>query len=74
MLSQPAVKDVHRMLEEYLHNRSDLGVWNAVANRIMVPSNPFESKSMGRPQPWFVLFAGSFMAAAIAFLYFNFWS
>jgi hypothetical protein len=74
MLSQPTVKEVHRMLEEYLHNRSDLGVWNAVANRIMVPGNPFESKSIGRPQQWLVLFSGSFLAAVIAFLYFNFWN
>ncbi len=74
MLLQPTVKEVHRILEGYLHNRSDLGVWDAVANPIMVPSNPFEPKSIGRPQPWFVLFSGSFLAAAIAFFYFNFWN
>jgi hypothetical protein len=64
--------EIHRMLEEYLQNRSDLGAWNAVASRIMVPSNPFDPKSIRRPRPWFVLFSGSFLAAVIAFLYFNF--
>ena len=65
---------VHTMLEQYLRNRSDLGVWNAVAMRVMGPRSLFEPESVRKPQPWFVLFLTLSSAALGAFVYFNLWN
>lgn len=65
--------DVHGMLAEYLHNRPEVGVWKAVATRILEPRNPFEPESIRRPQRWFVLFVLILLTWVGAFIYFNFW-
>ena len=64
------------MLRQYLSRRSDLGLWNAVAEKILEPKNPFGQgqKERRRPQRWFVLLLVSSFAAVIAFVYFNFWN
>ena len=67
-------KDVDRMLRQCLRRRSDLGLWNAVAAKILEPQNPFGHGERRRPQRWFVLSLVSAFAAAIAFAYFNFWN
>jgi hypothetical protein len=61
------------MMEQYLRRRSDLGIWSAVSTRIMTARNSLEQKSVRSPQPWFVLFSSSVLAAIIAFVYFNLW-
>ncbi len=74
MAAKLTVKQAHVMLGQYLRNRSDLGVWNAVAMRVMGPRNPFEPESVRKPQPWFVLFSTLSLAALGAFVYFNLWN
>ncbi len=68
------------MLRQCLSRRSDLGVWNTVAEKILEPENPFGQGERERererrtPQRWFVLLLVSLFAAVIAFVYFNFWN
>ena len=67
-------KDVDRMLRQCLRRRSDLGLWNLVAAKILEPQNPFGQGERERrtPQRWFVLLLVSLFAAVIAFVCFNF--
>ena len=67
-------KEVHRMLRQCLRHRSDLGLWNAVAAKILEPQNPFGRGERRTPERWFVLLLMSLSAAIIAFVYFNFWN
>jgi hypothetical protein len=67
-------KDVDRMLRRCLSRRSDLGLWNAVAAKILEPKNPFGDGGRRRPQRWFVLLLVSSFAAVVAFMYFNLWN
>jgi hypothetical protein len=69
-------KDVDRMLRQCLCRRSDLGLWNLVAAKILEPENPFGQGERERrtPQRWFVLLLVSLFAAVIAFVYFNLWN
>ena len=62
------------MLRQCLRRRSDLGLWNAVAAKILEPPNPFGYRGKRTPQLWFVLLLVSLFAAVIAFVYFNFWN
>jgi len=65
-------RDVDRILRQYLRSRSDLGLRNAIALRILKPQSPFEPKTFRTPQPWFLLFAIIASTFAGAFLFFNF--
>ena len=67
-------EDVDRMLRQWLRRRSDLGLWNAVAAKMLEPQNPFGHGERRRPQRWFVLLLVSSFAAVIAFVYFNLWN
>jgi hypothetical protein len=67
-------KEVNRMLRQCLRRRSDLGVWNAVAAKILEPKNPFGDGGRRTPQRWFVLLVVSSFAAVVAFVYFNLWN
>ena len=62
------------MLRQCLRRRSDLGLCNTVAAKILEPQNPFGEGKRRGPQRWFVLFLVSSFAAAIAFAYFNVWN
>jgi len=64
--------EVGRVLRQHLRQRSDLGLWNALAERIFEPHNPFATESRRKPQRWFVLFVVSSFAALTAFVCFNF--
>jgi hypothetical protein len=67
-------KEVDCMLRQQLRHRSDLGLWNALAARIIEPQNPFEIRSRRKPQRWCVLFVMSAFSAVAAFIYFNLWN
>jgi hypothetical protein len=67
-------KEVNRTLRQCLRRRSDLGVWNALAAKILEPQNPFGRGERRTPHRWFVLLLVSLFAAVIAFVYFNFWN
>ena len=62
------------MLQQCLRRRSDLGLWNAVAAKILDPQNPFGHGEGRTPERWFVLLLVSLFTAVIAFVYFNFWN
>ena len=62
------------MLQQCLRRRSDLGLWNAVAAKILEPQNPFGHGERRTPERWFVLLLVSLFTAVIAFVYFNFWN
>ena len=64
------------MLRQSLRRRSDLGLWNGVAAKILEPQNPFGQGERERrtPQRWFVLLLVSLFASAVAFVYFNIWN
>jgi len=64
------------MLRQCLCRRSDLGLWNLVAAKILEPNNPFGQGQRERriPQRWFVLLLVSSFAAVVAFVYFNLWN
>lgn len=63
-------KDVNQTLRRYLRSRSDLGLWKALAARILKPQNPFEPRSVRKPKQWFVLFVIIASALASAFVVF----
>jgi len=71
---QVTAKEVHEMLDEYLGNRSDLGLWRAVTTLVMEPQKVFEAESIRKPQRRFVLFSIVSLAAIGAFVYFNSWN
>jgi len=72
MAKQVTVKEVHEMLDHYLGNRSDLGLWRVVTTLVMEPKNLFETESIRKPKRWFVLFSLVSLAAVGALVYFNF--
>lgn len=74
MAKQVTVKEVHEMLERYLGNRPDLGLWRVATTLVMEPKNLFETESRRKPQRWFVLFSIVSLAAVGVFVYFNFWN
>jgi hypothetical protein len=74
MAMQVTAKEAHEMLDQYLGNRSDLGLWRVVTMIVMEPKNLFENDSTRKPQRWFVLFSIVFLAAIGGFVYFNFWN
>ena len=71
---QVTAQEVHEMLDQYLGNRSDLGLWRVVTTLVMEPKNLFEMESTQKPQRWFVLFSMVSLAAIGAFFYFTFWN
>jgi hypothetical protein len=74
MAKKVTVKEVHKVLDQYLGNRSDLGLWRVVTTLVMEPKKVFETESRRKPQRWFVLFSFVFLAAIGGFVYFNFWN
>lgn len=62
------------MLRQCLLRRSDLGLWNALAAKILEPQNPFGREERRTLQRWLVLLLVSLFAAIIAFAYFNLWN
>jgi hypothetical protein len=74
MAMQVTGKEVHEMLDQYLGNRSDLGLWRVVTTLVMEPKNLFETESKQKPQRGFVLFSIVTLVAVGAFVYFNFWN
>ena len=73
MAEHVSAKEIHTVLEQYLHDRSDLGISKAITARILEPRNPFEPELHQRPQRWFVVLLLVAFASTGAFTYFNFW-
>ena len=67
------VKEVHETLKQYLHNRSDLGVWKAVTTCLMEARNPFEPESRRKPRHGLLVFSIFWLMAVAAVIYFNCW-
>jgi hypothetical protein len=73
MAEHVSAKEIHTVLEQYLHDRSDLGISKAITARILESRSPFEPQSIRRPQRWFVLSLFVSLALTGVFTYFNFW-
>ena len=71
MSDRAGSKPVHSVLIQYLSNRPDVGVRNAVRDAVLEPANPFEPKATRLPRRWFVLFALLDGALLGCFAYFN---
>ena len=71
---QVTAKEVHEMLDQYLGNRSDVGLCRVVTTLVLEPKNLFETESIQKPQRGFVLFSIVSLAAIGAFVYFNSWN
>jgi hypothetical protein len=71
MSDRAGSKSVHSALSQYLSNRSDVGIGEAVGDAVLEPANPFDPKAKRTPRRWFVLFC--LLAAMVFgfFLYFN---
>lgn len=74
MARADTVKEVRAALRRNLENRSDLGLWKAVANAVLEPANPFDPRAKRKPQRWFVLASIVSAGALGAFFYFNCWN
>ena len=71
MSDSTTTKSVFGILGQYLRDRSDLGISNAVRDSVLEPLNLFDTKAARAPRRWFVLFGllgGSLLGC---FVYFN---
>ena len=71
MSDSTTTKSVFGILRQYLRDRSDLGIGNAVRDSVLEPLNPFDTRAARAPRRWFVLLL--LLAAMVFgfFLYFN---
>jgi hypothetical protein len=71
MSDSTTTKSIYGILRQYLRDRSDLGIGNAVRDSVLEPLNPFDTKATRAPRRWFVLFglAGGLLLGC--FVYFN---
>ena len=71
MSDSTTTKSVFGVLRQYLRDRSDLGIGNAVRDSVLEPINPFDTKGARAFRRWFVLLL--LLAAMVFgfFLYFN---
>ncbi len=70
-MNQVTAEAVRDLLRENLKRRPDLGMRNALAERVLESSNPFEPEAVRPPQRWFVLCCLVTALAAGGFIYFN---
>ncbi len=71
MTNQVSAEAVRDLLHENLKRRPDLGMRNALAERVLGSPNPFEPGAVRPPQRWFVLCCLVTALAAGGFIYFN---
>ena len=64
--------DVHAWIEEFLRQRHDIGLRNAMRDTILKPRNPFDVRARRKPKTGFLLGAILFAAFLGSFCYFNF--
>ena len=71
MSDSTTTKSVCGVLRQYLRDRSDLGIGNAVRDSVLEPLNPFDTKAARAPRRWFVLFGLLGGLLVCCFVYFN---
>ena len=64
------VKPVCNALNQYIHNRADIGACRAMRDGVLEASNPFERRAARPPRRWFVLL--SLLAAMVFGFFFYF--
>ncbi len=69
--NQFTAETVHGLLRENLKSRPDLGMVNALAERVLESRNPFEPRAIRPPQRWFVLCCLLTVLAVAGFVYFD---
>ncbi len=70
-MNQVTAEAVRDLLRENLKRRPDLGMANAVAERVLECRNPFDAEAVRPPQRWFVLCCLLTALAVGGFVYFN---
>ncbi len=68
---QFTAEGVRDLLRDNLKKRPDLGMVNALAERVLESRNLFDAKAVRPPQRWLVLWCLLTALAAGGFLYFN---
>jgi hypothetical protein len=71
MIKEITAREIHSLLRSNVRSRPDLGLRNAVADRVLEPANPFEPRASRSPKRWFILFCLLAFLAATCFLYFD---
>ncbi len=69
--NQVTAEAVHDLLRGNLKRRPDLGVVNALAERVLESRNPFDAEAVRPPQRWFVLCCLLTVLAVAGFVYFS---
>ena len=65
------VEHVHDVLRQYACKRPDLGTRKALADAVLEPGSPFDSKAVRTPKRWFVLLSILVLLAFACIVYFN---
>jgi hypothetical protein len=71
MIKEITARELHLLLHRNLRSRPDIGLRNAVADRVLEPANPFEPQAVQPPRRWFVLFCVLSLLTIGLFVYFN---
>jgi hypothetical protein len=71
MIKEITAREIHPLLRGNLRSRPDLGLRNAVAERVLEPANPFEPQAVQPPQRWFVFLCLLAVLTIGLFVYFN---
>ena len=66
--------EVRSLLKEYLKDRPDVGLGEAVSSMVLEPANPFEPEAPRHPRKAFVLAVFCLLALLGVFVHFNLWS
>ena len=65
-------RETHSWLNEYFHERPDIGLWKAVVRIALDPPNPFKPEARRMPRAEFLFVAGLLTFTVAWSLCFNF--
>lgn len=62
---------VHEALQQYMHQRRDIGISKGLSDLVLESSSPFDSESKRLPERWFILLSLLAASALSCLVYFN---